>query len=393
MSLFKVTNQGVITVDTSEVKADLEEAYKEALGYELNIDTGTPQGQMIVNDVKTLTYAQEQAVLALNSFSVLTAKGDALDIAAGIWGYYRKQDVSTVVSVRLNGSAGTNIPLGTLFSNGSNQFSLLDAVTITPSGFVVGQAQCTETGAIPCIANTLTEIVTPVNGLDSVNNPSDGIMGYARESDSTFRKRITDNWLNIRGRSILGAIIDNVAALDGVISVIGRENYATTSRIIDGVSMQPHSIYLDVLGGSGSDIAKVLTEQKTLGAATNGSIQVIYNDDIVGYPYSYNIARPSVVDVYVQIEYENNYYTPANVEQDIINQMTAYIQENPFMIGETISGNELSNALTNFEYANILSVKVSTFNADFVDYVQTNIQQVGVVSSGNISVKLVNNVV
>lgn len=393
MSLFSVQNNGVITVDTSEVKEELQEAYKTALGADLVLDTDTPQGQMIANDTYYLTYSQEQLALIANSFSVLSATGSALDIAGGIWGYYRKQNTATVVNARLGGSAGTVIPKGTVFSNGSNEFTLLDNVTISPSGFITGQCVCTVTGAIPCKAGTLTTIVTPVNGLDSVTNVTDGVMGYAEESDGTFRQRITDNWLNIRGRSILGAIIDNVAALDGVISVVGRENYATTARVIDGVSMQPHSIYLDILGGNGADIAKILTQQKTLGAATNGNIEVVYYDPLVEYEYAYNIARPAMVNIYVQVEYSANYYTPADVEQQIINNVLAYVANNPFMIGATISGNDLSNALTNFEYADILSVKVSTTDSDYVDYVQTNIQQVGVVSSGNVSVKLVSNVV
>ena len=50
MSLFYVTNQGVITVDTSEIKSDFAEAYKGALGANINLESSTFQGQMITND-------------------------------------------------------------------------------------------------------------------------------------------------------------------------------------------------------------------------------------------------------------------------------------------------------------------------------------------------------
>lgn len=388
MSLFTVTQQGVLTVDSSEILQELQDAYKGALGADLSLEESTPQGQMITNDERFLSYAQEQISLLMNNISPLTATGDALDVAGGIWGYYRKQDTATVVNVTLNGTAQTQVPAGTLFSNGDKQFSLLDTVRIGSSGFTIGQCACTETGAITCIAGSLNRIITPIEGLDSVNNPADGIVGFDRESDALFRKRITANWLNIRGISVLGSIIDAIAQVDGVISVVGRENYLDQTRIVDGVSMGPHSIYIDVLGGTGSDIAKVLTQKKTLGAATVGSVEAIYSDPDVNYPYSYNIARPAEVNIHCQIKYSENFYTPADVVDKIKDRVMAYIAENPFMIGEKISGYEISQALDGFEYAEILSVKVSLINGDFTDYIETNIQQVGVLQRANINVEV-----
>lgn len=381
MSLFSVNRNGVITVDSSEIQADITEAYKQALGSDLNTDVGTPQGQMIVDETQHLNYAQQGVVELANSFSVLTAQGDALDNAAGFWGYYRKTNTSTVVNASCNGLAGTVIPAGSKAISGENTYTLLNDVTILSTGAVIGQFQCDVSGAIPCLPNTLNKIATPITGWDSVNNNVAGIVGYAEESDSTFRARITANWLNIRAKSILGAIVDNVAQADNVISVVGRENMSTVTRIIDGVTMLPNSIYLCVLGGQGSDIAKVLTEQKTLGAATNGNRQVSYSDPIVQFNYEYNIRRPDMVDLQVQVQYKQNYYTPADVEQQIINNIQSYIANNPFMIGQVISGSDLMNGLVNFQYADILAIKVGLVGGQLTDYIQTNIEQVGTVST------------
>lgn len=381
MSLFTVNERGIITVDSSSLKESVDEGYKQALGAELNLEVGTPQGQLSTNDTQFLSYAQEQAVQLANSFSVLTAQGDALDTAAGFWGYYRKYNTSTVVNASCNGAAGTVIPAGSKAISGSNTYTLLNDVTILSTGSVIGQFQCDVAGAIPCLPNTLNQIATPVNGWDSVNNNVAGIMGYAEESDSTFRTRITSNWLNIRAKSILGAIVDNVAQADNVISVVGRENMSTVTRIIDGVTMVANSIYLCVLGGQGSDIAKVLTEQKTLGAATNGNRTVSYSDPLVQFNYEYQIRRPDMVDLQVQVQYKQNYYTPADVEQQIINNIQSYIAANPFMIGQVISGSDLMNALVNFQYADILAIKVGLVGGELSDYVQTSIEQVGTIST------------
>lgn len=390
MSMFSVTPQGVITVDTSSIKADFQEAYKGALGANLNLDDSTPQGQLIINDTKMLTVAQGEVVKIANSFSVYYATGAALDVAAAFFGYYRKQGVGTVVPAVLSGSKGTIIPEGSKASNGTFEFALLDTVTIGEDGTATGEFQCVVAGKNPCPAGTLTTIVDQVEGWDSINNPSDGVQGYLTENDNEFRYRITVNWLNIRAKSILGAIVDNVYALPNVISTVGRENMDDAEKEIDGIVLKPHSIYLGILGGSDSDIARIIAQQKTLGAGVNGNTDITYYDPNVDYDYEYIIQRPEFVDIDVQVQYSTNNFTPADVNAQITNLILNWVAENPFKIGQTISGNELAKALGDFNQINLLSVKVRIHGAtDFGDYITTNIAQVAVLSQSNISVEVV----
>ena len=220
-TLFSVTSDGVITVDTSKIKESFQEAYKGALGSDLNLEDSTVQGQLILNDTENLTTTMNEVVTMANSFSVYTAKGKALDVAAAYFGYYRKSGRKTVVSATLTGAVGTIIPAGSIASNGENEFVSLNKVTIPQSGSITVQFQAKDIGAINCAAGTLTTIVTPVTGWDSVNNELGGIVGALEENDNIFRQRITANWLNIRAKTILGALIDNVAQLADVVSVLG----------------------------------------------------------------------------------------------------------------------------------------------------------------------------
>ena len=390
MSIFSVTPQGVITVDTSSIKGDFQEAYKGALGANLNLDDSTVQGQFIITDTKMLTTAQGEVVNIANSFSVYYATGPALDVAAAFFCYYRKQGIGTVVSAVLSGASGTVIPEGSLASNGTFEFALLNTVVIGTDGKVTAEFQCTESGNNPCLSGTLNTIVTIVSGWDSITNPSDGIQGYQTENDNEFRSRITANWLNIRARSILGAIVDNVAALPDVISVIGRENPGNTEKTIDGITLKPHSVYLCVLGGAGSDIAKVLAEQKTLGAGVNGDTTITYYDPEVDYNYDYLIQRPNFVDIDVQVQYAANSYTPADVNSQIITTLINWVAENPFKIKQTVAGNELAKAFNGFNQITLLSVKIRIHGAEsWSDYVAMNISQVPVLSKSNIVVEAI----
>ena len=384
MSLFSVTNQGVITVDTSEIKSDFEEAYKGALGANINLESSTFQGQMITNDTATLTKAMNEVVNIANSFSVYSATGQALDVAAAFFGYYRKQGVGTVVTATLSGTANTE---GALAIDGTYQYALLDTVTIGEGGTVEAEFQCTETGAIPCPAGTLTTIVTVVEGWDGVNNATAGIIGFATENNNEFRTRITANWLNKRARSILGAIVDNIAAVSGVISVLGRENYGDEPLEIDDITLAPHSVYLCVLGGRASDIATVFAGQKTLGAGVNGNTEIEYYDASVDYIYKYQIERPAVVPIKLQIEYEANAYTAADVETQIKSIVMQWVADNPFKIHQTVSGNVLAQSLAGFNQINLLSVKVALVSGgDFTDYITTTISQVASLDESNITV-------
>lgn len=385
MNMFTVTNQGVITVDTSSVRSDFEQAYKTALGTTLNTDVSTAAGQLIANDTTMVTTAQQECVAIANESNPYYATGQALDVAAAFWGYYRKQGVPTTVVATLTGSSGVAIPAGAIVSDGTNQYTLLDATSIPSTGSVSAEFQCTTTGPIECPAGTLTEIITTISGWDSVTNPTAGIVGYNSENDNVFRDRITANFLNKRARAILGAIIDNVAAIDNVVSVVGGENPADETSTVNGIEMPPHSIYLTVLGGNDATIAQVIAQQKTMGAETVGNTQVAYTDPRIGYQYTYNIYRPTVVPIYVQVQYTANAYTPANADTQIMGLISEYVTNNPFKIGQTISGNMFGVALAEYNKVDLLAIKVSTDNSTWTDYVNISQTQVAVLSTGGTS--------
>lgn len=376
-TLFSVTSDGVITVDTSKIKESFQEAYKGALGSDLNLEDSTVQGQLILNDTENLTTTMNEVVTMANSFSVYTAKGKALDVAAAYFGYYRKSGRKTVVSATLTGAVGTIIPTGSIASNGENEFVSLNKVTIPQSGSITVQFQAKDIGAINCAAGTLTTIVTPVTGWDSVNNELGGIVGALEENDNIFRQRITANWLNIRAKTILGALIDNVAQLADVVSVLGRENYTDESIKIDDETLAPHSAYLCVLGGKDADIAEIMAKFKTVGAGVNGDTDISYYDEVAKFTYNYKIRRPTFRPITIKVTYSENSYTPADVEDIIENILTQYIADNPFQIGQVISSVVLSQALDSFNQADLLNLQVAN-GPNYVDYLQMQIDDVGV---------------
>lgn len=390
-NLFTVTPLGVITVDTSDIITDVQQNYLATFGNTLNTDASTPQGQLINNDVAILQNVQNDLLDLANSFSVYYAVGDQLDIVGGFFGYYRKKDVATIVLCTLTGLANTVIDAGSLASDNNYEYKLLNSVVIGQNGTVENcEFQCITTGDIPCLANTLTNIITTKAGWDAITNPSDGIVGFDQENDNIFRQRVTANYLNIRATALMPAILDNIAQINGVLSVKGNENQTNITQIIDGIQMVSHSIYLCILGGSDEDIAKVIYNKKTLGTAMNGNVIISHIDPMLQHSYNYNIYRPSSMPVKVQINYLNNTNTPININELLINQLISYVQENLFMIGQTISGTLLSEAFDNYDLCNILSLKVNLVTEEgYVDYVTFNNFQIATLSCGDITTNLI----
>lgn len=374
--MFSVNSNGVITVDTSDIKETFENAFKEALGDNLDLDVSTPQGQLIQTHTQIVNNIQTDLTTLANSFNIYTASGEALDNDGAFYGYYRKANQPTVVLGEIQGTYGTNIPAGSLVSNGEHNFELLDDVVIPVSGSIVAEFQCVDNGPIVCKAGTLTTIVSVITGWDDINNATDGIVGYNTETDNEFRNRITANWLNIRAKSLLGAIVDRIAQLKGVVSVIGRENVSSNTQTIDGLTLKPHSIWLTILGGKANDIAKILTEAKTIGANTNGNTQINYYDSNVNYTYLYYIERPAQTGVYFQVNYKSNAYTGATVQDDVENLINQYIADNPFKCGQIITGSDISKAFKNYSQIDLLSVKISTDNNTWQDYLAIDLDKV-----------------
>ena len=173
----------------------------------------------------------------------------------------------------------------------------------------------------------------------------------------------------MRSKVLLGAIAANVGQVDNVLSVKVLENPVNVQNVVQGVTMPPYSIYVGVVGGAGADIAEVLAKTKTLGCPMVGNTVVSYFDPIAQYNNNYQINRPTITPIDVEITYAANSTTPANVQTVLADTLLAYLAENMPSVGQTVSSFFLNQAFTNFGYAQVYSVKVKlSTDVTFGDY-------------------------
>lgn len=98
---------------------------------------------------------------------------------------------------------------------------------------------CQDFGPVPCPANSLTEILTPIGGWVSINNPKAGVTGRFIETDSELRIRRA-NSIRLAGNATVEAIRAHLLQnVPGVTSALVFENNTIIQDEIDIVFSIP----------------------------------------------------------------------------------------------------------------------------------------------------------
>lgn len=295
-----LTLTGVIVPDTGDLRAEVEAEWRAAFG---DIDTSahTPQGVMITAETLAREALVNNNAAVANQLNPNQAGGVFLDAICALMGIERRPAAASIIyGARLTGIPGTNIPAGTVFRAASGtQWRSATGVTLA-GGATTVDIVCTVVGATACGVGEVTEIFTPVLGLETVYNPASATLGYAQESDIELaaRRRVT---LARQGISTAEAQLSALNDIPGVTSAVWRENIAGSVRTIDGISMGPHSVWACVDGGETEAIATSLWINKTNGAGFNGAVVQPVTDPNSGQTVDVQFDRPAHISVSVEI--------------------------------------------------------------------------------------------
>ena len=149
-----------------------------------------------------------------------------------LWAYNqyritRKSAVKGSVLIDIIGVPETIIPKGFIVSNGELQFETYAEHTIGDSGSIQIHLQQVEVSEKIALQNTIRQIITKIDGVDSVNNPNSSTAGILRESDTQFYKRALQ-YGSIYKNSSFASILANIANVSGVEKISGYEHLDST---------------------------------------------------------------------------------------------------------------------------------------------------------------------
>lgn len=304
-----------------EILLELEKQARELFGADVNLSDRSPIGQW----VKLIAFQRAEENEALedlyNADFVDTATGISLDHVCKRIGIARISAAYAKTTVDFIVDTGVSIKKGTLISTKNN----VQFVALT-EGYEIGKKVSVEVvaeipgpiGNVP--ANTITEILTPLPGVYSVNNPDAATGGRNVETDAEFRERYYAS-LSKGGGASIPSIRAALLEVDGVTDAIVEEN-DTMNENESGIP--PKSIAPFVYGGEDSDIAQIIFTQKAAGIHSFGQT-IIDVTDSIGKVHKIGFSRPENIPIDLKITLVKNSKYPENGDSQVITNVIKYI--------------------------------------------------------------------
>lgn len=297
-----ITSSGVIIPDTGDQRTAVENEFKSVFGQDLDFSPETPQGVLITMETENRdAVARNNAELA-NQINPDIAGGVFLDAIWALMGGQRWDATRSILTqVAFGGVPGTIIPKGSLVETmAGDQFSTTRALIIGKDGKTTGDMRAVDTGLTECPAGQLNGIASSVLGWETVTNPTSAVLGRVAESDLQSRRRrkltLAKNTVSV-GEAITSALYE----LEGVRSLAYRENYTDVPMTFEGITLVPHSVYVCIEGGESWEIGIALLRTKTIGAAFNGSEEVVVQDMVSGQNYNVKFDRAKEVVLFCRV--------------------------------------------------------------------------------------------
>ena len=297
---------GLQTLTQNEIVDNLTQSFKEIYGEDINVDSNSPDGQVINIFAQNLEDFYELISQVNASFDPDQAVGTVLDQRCAINGIQRKGGTYTYVtidviadrSVTLEGIDQVAPEQAYTISDNEGNLFVLSATSPINSGTSQLVFRALNVGNVEVLPNTITTPVTVILGVKSVNNPSGAItQGTNEETDAELRER--------RKRSVAianqGYTDGLAAALENLPDVTKVNVYQNRSNTTDADGIPGHSIWVVVQGGTDAEIGQVMDNKVAGGVGMKGT-QSVNVEQADGSVATYYFDRPTPQTLYVILD-------------------------------------------------------------------------------------------
>lgn len=295
-------------------------------------------------------------------YDLNNATGVQLENLCSLVGITRRAATRSTVELTLTGTASTVIPTFSLVeTSDGTRFRTTEDVTLTGGSDTV-IAESVDFGPIAAPAGTLTQIVTTIDGWDTVTNTLAATLGSAKETDEQLRRRRQAS-LQLGSQQSTAGIRAAVFALDWVTAATVIDNPASTTQVVDGVSLPGKSLSVIVYPDTPTTAQQTELVEAIALTAPAGIEQVGSDSDSYTYESGYsatinwNYATEITVDIDVALTLESGAVAlevEANIEEAIADYFSA------LAVGEDVREVSLFGRLANID--GIREVEV-TFDA------------------------------
>lgn len=291
-----VDDAGISIPTYADILATLQDQYRSIFGSDVYLEPDSQDGQWLSIMAAAFNDINAQCVATYNQFSPATAIGVGLSSVVKINGLARQVATNSTVDVTIVGQAGTTLTNASVGDDLNQKWLVPSPTVIPPGGEITVTAVADVVGDLEAAPGTVTKILTPTLGWQTVTNPSSATPGAPVETDAALRQRQTLSTANSSVTPLKG-IIGTVSELTGVIQVRAYEN---DTNVTDTNTLPPHSISLVVEGGDAQEIAQVIQLKKTLGTTTYGTTTENVPDPY-GVDHAIHFYRPTNVSIQTQV--------------------------------------------------------------------------------------------
>lgn len=323
MADFGLTAQGFKRKTYTDILDSMKARARAFFGEDVNLTDRSPLGlfiQVVAWDQARIWEVVEKVYHAQH---VDSAEGTQLDGVAKRISLTRRPAEKATGTITITGTSGTVITAGTLRVGTVTgvEFNLAENITIPEAGTVDAAITAVLAGKTGNVQpGTITEIVTPLAGVESVTNAEATAGGRDVETDYEFYNRYLLS-LSSAGASTIDAIRAALLNVPGVRAANVVENMANA---VDGEGRPPKSVQCYVLGGESQDVAEAIFDTKAGGIETVGDVPVTVKDDS-GEDHTVKFSYAAEVSIYVKITITRNLKYQSDGDSRVKTEVTQYI--------------------------------------------------------------------
>lgn len=355
--------------------------YQGIYGADINLDSNTPDGQLLNIFAEMIIDVLQFITQIYNSFDPDNAIDTQLDSRVALnlitrkGATYTLQQINITVdqAITLPGlDANADLSSGTGYTvsdNAGNQFILLNTISIITPGIYNLTFRAADLGAITTIPNTITTPVTIVLGVTNLNNTTGALtIGQNYEPDSVLKIRRANSVAN-NGVASIDSMLGNLLNL---INVSDAKVYENDTNITDIYGIPAHSMWAIVEGGNNADIANTIYYIKCPGCGMRGnqSYDIITQSGALKTIY-WDV--PTGVTLYIKFNIKpliiNATFNTTTIAQYIVNNLN-------YTIGQPAETSSITSAAINAIASNggggvPLDVMISSDDIIYTDYLPT----------------------
>lgn len=314
----------------NEILEELIDDMQTIYGSGIYLGSDSQDYEMLSKIAEKIFDTYQTVELAYNAHSPASAIGTGLDYIVAVNGIARKLATKSVAVLTLTGNEGTTIENGSVADTNGNMWDLPETVIIGENGTVDVEATARDYGLITAAPSTITRIMTPVLGWESVTNEAAAEVGTVTETDSALRARQGES-VSLPSQSML----DGLRAALNALTDVGRcEVYENDTNVTDSDGIPGHSVCCVVEGSEDDTIADTIFKRKGVGCGTYGTESAIVTDDN-GTEHTIRFERLKYADIDIEINVSKRQGWTDSIPDEIKTAVVNYLDS--FSIGTDLT--------------------------------------------------------